>query len=128
MGGFARARLVFGVSALCGGFGLSYSYFALGVGFGHSALCGGFVSKMFASAIWYWVPPKKKRKTRLWEILPIPSKWAFVFAKTYLLCTGTPKKLHRTLPIPSKCVSKLAKTDLPGMGAAKSLCQERDHT
>ena len=29
-------------SALCGGFVLSYRYFALGVGFGRSALCGGF--------------------------------------------------------------------------------------
>ena len=40
--GYARARLVFGDPALCGGFALSYRYVALGVGFCRSALSGGF--------------------------------------------------------------------------------------
>ena len=93
---------------------LSYRYFALAVGFGRSAHCGGFASKIFASAIWCWVPPKK-RKTRLWEILPIPGKWAFELEGTYLLGMVGIKKMRKLLPIPTKCVSDNAKAHLLGM-------------
>ena len=46
-------------SAICGGFVLSYRYFAQCIGFDLSALCGGFASKIPTSAIWRWAPTPK---------------------------------------------------------------------
>ena len=69
-GGLCRDQVGLWRFPLCGGFVISYRYFALGVGL--SALCGGFVSEIPAPAFRRRVPPER-RKAQLCEIAPVPS-------------------------------------------------------
>lgn len=96
MEGFPRAKMVCGDSAFCGGFALSYRYFALGIS--------------FVRAFWRRFPAQKNSVRNL-TLGPNAKTAKSGFGKSY----RRDKNLRKLLSVPKKAFSQKATPHLPYM-------------